>query len=75
MRSCSVMVCALVGLAQALSNHANTRDGCTCQEAVQSAGSKSDIAPPGPGRVPDQRPDAKRPGNTKRVTIAISGMT
>ena len=34
-----------------------------------------DRPPLGPGRVPDQRGDAKRPGNTKRVKIAISGMT
>ncbi len=75
MRFHCLIVCALGGLAQTLSNHATAGEWGTCREGALAPGSTLELAPRSPGLSPDQRGDAKRPGNTRRVTIAISGMT
>jgi hypothetical protein len=75
MRFISLIIWALVGLGPGLPSYANATDGCNCREVAASAVGKVEMAPRTPELSPDERGDAKRPGYTKRVKIAISGMT
>jgi hypothetical protein len=75
MRSGSVMFCALVALAQALPDPPNVTNGFNCREIALAASAKPDLAPRGLGLSPDQPGDNRRSGNTKRVKIAVSGMS